>query len=125
MSHTLQKPEQATDWFDEICQQLDMLRIESQAKEPVDEIAPPDWLFDAVKDDFQKIRQLAGFPQIPVPDLWIGPEGDIGLTWDLDGRSFDMIFGREKFTARLTTVDFKQQVIERKDVPRTLAKLVA
>lgn len=124
MAHTIEKTEQATDWYDEICQQLDLLREDSKNHPSPEEIAPSDTLFAIVKNEFQIIRQLAGFPDIPAPDVWLGPEGDIGLTWDFDDSSFDMIFGNERFVARLT-VALKQQLIERKDVPCTLKKLVA
>lgn len=124
MAHTIEKQEQATDWYDEICQKLDLLREESKAFRSPDEIAPSDALFEIAKNEFRIIRQLAGFPNIPVPDVWLGPEGDIGLTWDFDDTSFDIIFGDEKFTARLT-MELEQELIERRNVPCTLKKLVA
>lgn len=124
MAHTIEKQEQATDWYDEICQQLDLLRDESKMHTSQDEVIPSDALFDIVKHEFQIIRQLAEFPNIPAPDVWLGPEGDIGLTWDFKDSSFDMIFGDTQFTARVTKA-LKQEIIERKDVPCTLKKLVA
>lgn len=122
----MQQLERAVDWYDIVCQQIDVLREDARKYADKDEVVPPDWFFDKVKDEIQNLRQLANYPTIPVPDVWLAPEGQIGLTWDGDAgeKSFDLIFGLQKVTARLT-VAFKQQIVETKDVPATLAQLAA
>ena len=112
------------DWYEEFCQRLEALRVNAPKYADKDEVIPPDWAFLKVRNEVQNIRQLAGFPTVPVPDVWLGPEGDIGLTWDAGERSFDLIFGWGRFTARLSD-DSKQELIEQKDVPLILAQLAA
>lgn len=116
--------ERGVDWYDMVCQQLEVLRLNARKYADKDEVVPPDWFFEKVKTEIQDLRQLADFPNLPEVDVWLGPEGEIGLTWERAERSFDLIFGPKKITARLT-IDLKQQLIDKKDVPSELAKFAA
>ena len=120
----MQQLERALDWYDLVCQQLDLLRADAHKYADEGDVIPPDGMFEYVKKQIQDIRQLADFPAIPVPDVWLGPEGQIGLTWQLGERKIELIFGEQKFTARLTD-DLNQQLIDKKDVPLMLAQLAA
>lgn len=120
----IQQLEIRTDWFEETCQRLDALRLNAHKYGDKDEILPPDRLYDLVKDNIQNLRQLAGFPALTTPDVWLGPGGEIGLTWDAGERSFDLIFGTRRLTARLTE-GTHQQLIEPKDVPPVLMQFAA
>lgn len=120
----IQQLEIRTDWFEETCQRLDALRFNAHKYADKDEILPPDKLYDVVKDNIQNLRQLAGFPALTTPDVWLGPGGEIGLTWDAGDRSFDLIFGKRRLTARLTE-GTQQQLIEPKNVPTVLVQFAA
>lgn len=116
--------ERAVNWYDMVCQQLEVLRLSVRKHADKDEVVPPDWMFEKVKTEIQNLRQLADFPNLPEVDVWLGPEGEIGLTWEKGDSSFDLIFGPDKITARLT-IELKQRVIDKKDVPSELAKFAA
>lgn len=120
----IQQLEIRTEWFEEICQRLDALRLNAHKYADKDEILPPDKLYDVVKDNIQNLRQLAGFPTLTTPDVWLGPGGEIGVTWDAGDRSFDLIFGKRRLTARLTD-GTQQQLVEPKDVPTVLTQFAA
>jgi hypothetical protein len=120
----IQQLEIRTDWFEEICQRLDALRLNAHKYADKDEILPPDKLYDVVKDNIQNLRQLAGFPTLTTPDVWLGPGGEIGVTWDAGDRSFDLVFGKRRLTARLTD-GTQQQLVEPKDVPTVLTQFAA
>lgn len=124
MSSVIQHKDAPTDWYEEFCQRLEVMRQNAHQYADKDEVVPPDWAFAKVRNEVQNIRKLAGFPPLSVPDVWLGPEGDIGLTWDFGDRSLDLIFGWGKFTARLTDSS-KQQLIEQNDVPKVLAQMAA
>ena len=113
-----------SDWYEDFCQRLESLRLNAAKYADKEEVVPPDWAFIKVKNEIQNMRQLAGFPSLPVPDVWLGPEGDIGLTWEAGERTLDLIFGWGQFTARLTD-NLRQQLIDQKDVPNVLAELAA
>lgn len=120
----MQQIQRATDWYDLVCQQLDLLRADAHKYADEDDVIPSDGMFDFVKQQMQDIRQLADFPAIPVPDVWLGPDGQIGLTWEMGKRKVELIFSAKKLTARLTD-DLQQQLIDKKDVPLMLAQLAA
>ncbi len=124
MSSVIRHHEPSLDWYEEFCQRLESLRLNAPKYADKDEVIPPDWAFIKVRNEIQNIRRLAGFPSVPVPDVWLGPDGDIGLTWDVGERTLDLIFGWGQFTARFSN-ESKQQLIEQKDVPSVLAQLAA
>ena len=124
MNPAWKKSDGDADWYDEVCQRLEYLRHNAGKYADPDEVIPEEQFFEDVKESVGQLRQQANFPSIPSPEVWLGPEGDIGLTWDIGERSFDLIFGENRFLARLTT-GLKQEVIEPSAVPSVLAKLAA
>ena len=66
----------------------------------------------------------AGFPDLVTPDVWLGPDGEIGVTWESGERSLELMFFDLTFVARLT-VDSDETVLERKVVPVELKKFAA
>lgn len=124
MSSVVHRHYPDTDWYEEFCQRLEALRANAPRYADHDEVVPPDWAFAKVRNEIQNIRQLAGFPSVSVPDVWLGPEGYIGLTWERGERTLELIFGWGKFTARLSD-NSKQQLIEPKDLPGVLAQFAA
>lgn len=123
MPPVLEKPETRTDWFEEICQQLDALRHDAHEYREESDIIPQDEAFEIVKQAFQDLRRLADFPKLPKAHVWLGPEGQIGITWKYKGNSLDLIFG-QKFTARLTELGV-QKLLAPKDVPTALSRIAA
>ena len=122
MGHITNEPKTRTDWYEEVCQQLDALKRDSVEFTDENDVLPPGRLFEFVKEKLQDLRQLANFPCIRVPDVWLGPNGQIGLTWDAQEHNFDLIFGTSKITARWR-VGSNQTLIEPKDVLELLALL--
>ena len=120
----MQQLETKTDWFEEICQQLDILRLNARKYKDEDEIIPSDTLVEVVKDTIQNLRQLADFPSLKMPDVWLAPGGEIGVTWDAGDKSFDLVFGEKRLTARLTD-GTNQQLVANKDVPTVLTQFAA
>ncbi len=121
----MDKVEKATDWYDLVCQELDELRDNAKKYPDQDVELPPDGKFEHVKEDMRRIRQLTGFPRnLPEPQVWLGPEGQIGITWDFGQISIDLVYGSRRFFARLTQ-DLVQKQIEPSAVPKTLADLAA
>lgn len=120
----MQQLQRGTDWYDLVCQQLDALREDARRYPEPDTIVPEDGFFELVKTRMQDFRRLAGNPAIPTPDVWLGPNGEIGLTWDAGERSFELVFSPTQFTARLS-VDLDQQLLDTQDVPLVLAQLAA
>jgi len=115
-----------TDWYDLICQELDDLRedVRTSACDEDQPVAPHEDLFDFVKKDLEKIRQVTGFGKnVPDPLLWLGPEGQIGLTWKFKSKnaSVDLVYGR-KFFAR-KTIDSIQEVFDPRQIASALASL--
>jgi hypothetical protein len=89
-------------WFEQVCQKLDLLKEESAKYADEDDVLPSCGLFDTVKQRIQDLLKLTDF-KLATPDVWRGPDGQIGLTWSNQGRSLELIFcedGRE--LARLT-----------------------
>jgi hypothetical protein len=124
----MQQLEKAVDWYDAVCQRLEVLRLEclKDARSGQCGTVPPNGLFQHVKQQMQDLRRLAGFPaNLPVADVWLGPEGEIGLTWEFDDdKSVDLIYGAKCFVIRFTD-DLKQHKVEPKNLPRLLATLAA
>ena len=111
--------ENPKDWYEEVCHQLDALKCESLKYKDEDEILPPNALFERVKDDLQNLRQLADFPALSCPDVWFGPDGEIGITWESDDRSLELLFFDTSLQARLT-IDTSQQILDSKDISAEL-----
>lgn len=122
----IDRVEKGTDWYDLICQELDDLREDAKASADDDEQfeVPPDGKFEFVKKQLGQIREASGFAKIPAPFVWLGPEGQIGITWKFEKSSIDLIYGVKKFIARKTT-NSVQELIEPGDIPSILAKLAA
>lgn len=109
------------DWFEEFCQRLESLRQNAPQYADKDELLAADKLYDVVKDNIQNLRELAGFPTLTTPDVWLGPGGEIGVTWDAGDRSFDLVFGKRRLTARLTEGTL-QKLVEPKDIPTVVTQ---
>ena len=124
----MQQLAKPVDWYDLVCQRLDALREEC-AKGKLDDgcrAFPPSSVFDMAKKDVEDLRRLSGFPvNMPVADVWLGPEGQLGVTWEFeDDRSIDLIFAPKKKVIRFTD-DLKQHKVEPKELPYLLARLAA
>jgi hypothetical protein len=123
----LEKP---VDWYDLVCQRIDALRDECAKGKVEDEcrILPPAYVFDMVKKDVEDLRRLADFPKnLPVADVWLGPEGQLGLTWEFeDEKSIDLIYAPNKKVKIIRfTDDLEQHKVEPSQLPYLLAKLAA
>jgi len=64
MTSVLDNTNAQTDWFEEICQQLDSLRIESKEFASDEDVLPPDSAFESAKEFFRKLRELSSFPVV-------------------------------------------------------------
>jgi hypothetical protein len=118
------QPNINADWYEEVCRQLDALKKDAVDYADEGDVLPHGELFDAVKQNLQQFRQLAGFPTLGTPDAWLGPDGQIGITWNTNARSFDLIFSKSRLTARLT-VGLEQQLIDANMVPLALKQFAA
>lgn len=123
MSSILDKTNTQIDWYEEICQQLDSLRVEAHDFADEEDIIPPDSAFEAAKEVFRKLRELASFPRMPKAHVWLGPEGQIGLTWKTPTICLEIIQG-EAVTARVYSQE-SQRPVQLNDVPLEMAKLAA
>ncbi len=127
MVGAVKQAEQAVEWYNQVCHRLELLRLEClKDAETEGCIVPPDTLFGYVKEDVQRLMELASFPpNMPVADVWLGPEGEIGLTWLFsDEVSVDAIYGGPDLVLTLTE-DLKQTSIKQQDLPVLMAKLAA
>ncbi len=119
----------STSWFDLICEQLDELRqdcMELRQTCEVDDnstIIPPDQRFDEAKFQIEKLRQLSNFPNLPDANVWLGPNGELGITWKFeDFYALELLF-KDSMTARVYN-QTEQARIKLSEVPRILVKLV-
>lgn len=122
----MQQLEKPVDWYDEVCQRLEMLHVECHKTKDCEDTPPPDFLFEVAKKTVENLRPLIGFTaNLPVADVWLGPEGEIGLTWDFDDeKSVDLIF-TVKSQAIIFTDNLKQLTVKPQDLPSLLAQLAA
>ena len=113
----------SADWFDLLSQALDDLR--QDCSEISDKSAvPSDAQFDEAKAVVERLRSLAGFPSLPEPNIWIGPNGELGLTWRFScGTAMELMFSHQ-LDARVYS-ETEQMRLQLSDVPRMLAKLAA
>lgn len=124
MSPVMQRNETRTDWFEEISQQLDNLKRDAHECYEEGDIIPSDNSFEIVKGVLSDLRQLAEFPKgLPVAHVWIGPEGQIGISWKRENKTLELIFGN-KFVARFS-VGAKQSIVPVPEVARALATFAA
>jgi len=123
----MQQLEKPTDWYDLISQRLEILRLacESDAQGQMCGSVPPDDRFKKVQKYVEDMRSLAGFPKnLPAADVWLGPQGEIGLTWEFgDQDSIDLVFA-DYLTIRHTH-GLCQEMKLQQDLPPLLAKLAA
>lgn len=124
MSSAIEKPKTRIDWYEEICQRLDALKRSASEYADEGEVMPSCGLYDFAKQTVQDLRQLAGFPNLSTPDVWLGPDGQIGLTWESGDRMLELIFSDSRLLARFT-IDSKEAVLEPKVVPLELNKFAA
>ncbi|MBS1990196.1 MAG: hypothetical protein JSS83_06730 [Cyanobacteria bacterium SZAS LIN-3] len=100
---TMSEFKQTIDWHDEVCHRLDLLHRDILAlPDTEEELPPPEELYQLVKNDVQNIRRLAGFPVVETPDVWTGPDGEIGLTFEKDGDRLSLIYWEEGLVIHLT-----------------------
>ncbi|MFA7338211.1 MAG: hypothetical protein WC028_15600 [Candidatus Obscuribacterales bacterium] len=124
MTSTIDQPETRLDWYEEICQRLDALNRGAYEYADEGEVLPPSGLYEFAKQTVSDLRQLAGFPNLSTPDVWLGPDGQIGLTWEAGNRSLELIVSGKRVLARLT-IDSKQTVLEPMIVPFELKKIAS
>lgn len=120
----MKHPKTRLDWYEEVCQRLDVLKESMGKYRDEDEVLPPCGLFDFVKQTVSDLRRLADFPKLDTPDVWLGPDGEIGLTWESGNRSLELLFFDSNVLARLT-VESDEHVLEPKTVPCELKKFAA
>lgn len=121
----IQQLQRAIDWYDRICQQLNDLKIRAHKYQDEGEVLPSDNMFEFVKMQIEDIRRLADFPTIPPADVWLGPEGQIGITLEFDNESIELIFSNEHSITARHINELEQTLIEKKDIPITLKRLAA
>lgn len=124
MTATIKHPKTHLDWYEEICQRLDALERDASGYADEGEVLPPSGLYEFAKQTVRDLRQLAGFPNLSTPDVWLGPDGQIGLTWEAANRSLELIFSGQRVLARLT-IDSNQTVLDSKVVPLELRKFAS
>lgn len=115
---TLEKT--STDWFDLVKLQLDELREECLQTEDKSSV-PTDSKFESVKETIGNLRILAEFPILPEANIWLGPNGEIGVTWRFTRAALELLFAKELYV-RLH--DSKEQLrVQLSDVPSLMKKL--
>jgi len=107
-----------------MCQRLDTLKTSAPKYADKDDVLPSCGLYEVAKQTVQDLRRLAGFPNLSTPDVWLGPDGEIGLTWESAARSLELVFCDSGLIARLT-IDTAESVLEPKVVPVELKKFAA
>jgi len=112
----------STDWFDLVSQQLEELRLDCQRVQDKSTI-PSDARFALAKRTIEKFRQLAEFPNLPEPDVWVGADGELGITWQFPAGSLELLFADE-ILARAYTGSVQQR-LELSKVAPVLAFLTA
>ncbi len=108
------------DWCSEICRQLDMLSADIARVGTRVKGLPSDHSIEAVKTTLERLRLMTD-SNISVPFLWLAPQGEIGLTWQKEGKTLDVIFGSE-FIVRLS-LKKKQQKFAAKDLANLLSEM--
>lgn len=88
------------DWCTEICRQLDLLHADIKQVGRKTDILPSADSIESVKSTLERLRLLTG-SNINLPFLWLAPQGEIGLTWQKEGKTLDVVFGPE-FIVRLS-----------------------
>jgi hypothetical protein len=123
MSSLIEQQKTYPDWFEEVSQKLDVLRQEAIKFADDGDILPDDSFFEHVKQTVRDLRHLTNF-QLVTPDVWLGPDGQIGLTWTSGTRNFDLIFTPDSLIAR-SSVDGHQQTVEPSLIPIELKQFAA
>lgn len=108
------------DWCTEICRQLDLLAADISRTKSKTEILPSLNSIESVKSTLERLRLLTG-SNINLPFLWLAPQGEIGLTWQKEGKTLDVVFGPE-FTVRLSQKK-KQQKFAATDLAQLLSEM--
>lgn len=116
---TLEKP--SIDWFDAVKQQLDELRLECRDVEDKSTV-PPESKFEEAKVQIEKLHRLAGFPKMPDANIWLGPSGELGITWRFPDAALELLFANSMY-ARIYD-EKKQARLKISEVSRVLSKLV-
>lgn len=118
------KSSTCTDWYDEICETLETLKAQAYAMADEGECLPTPELFELVKQQMQDLRRLIDYPTLPGPDVWLGEDGEIGLTWISADRQLDLIFTVTKLIAKLR-VKTEKRLIEPSVLPVELKNFAA
>lgn len=111
----------STDWFDIVKQKLDELQhdcLEVEDKRTV----PADARFEQARFEVEKLHRLTGFPNLPESNVWLGPAGEIGITWRFRNRALELLFADSMYARVYDGTE--QARLRISDVPRILAKLV-
>jgi hypothetical protein len=124
MSSAIKQSKSQLDWYEELCQRLDTIKRSAAEYADEGEVLPPSGLYEFAKQTVQDLRQLAGFPNLSIPDVWLGPDGEIGITWELADRSLELMFFDLTVMARLT-IDRNESVLQRNVIPLELKKFAA
>jgi hypothetical protein len=124
MSSAIKQPKTHLDWYEELCRRLDVIKQGASEYADEGEVLPTSGLYEFAKQTVQDLRQLAGFPNLSTPDVWLGPDGEIGMTWESADRSLELMFFDLTVMARLT-IDSNESVLQRNVIPLELKKFAA
>lgn len=87
--HTLERI--STGWFDAVIQQLDLLQEECRTCIDEESISPTLEQFKLAKEAVENFRVLAEFPNIPMPKIWPGVNGEIGIAFVFPSMTLELI----------------------------------
>lgn len=124
MSSIIKHLKTRLDWYEEVCRRLDTLKQSAADYADEGDVLPACHLYEVAKKTIADLRQLADFPNLSTPDVWLGPDGEIGITWESGDRSLELMFFDSTIMARLT-IESDQHVLEPKAVPVELKKFAA
>lgn len=120
----MKQPKTRLDWYEELCRRLDALKQSAADYADEGEVLPACGVYEFAKKTMVDLRRLANFPNLNTPDVWLGPDGQIGITWESADSDLDLIFSESKVFARLTHNEV-QKVLEPSAVPVELTKFAA
>lgn len=124
MSSVINNPKTRLDWYEVVCQRLDVLKDNSVKHADAEDVLPPCELYEVVKSFIQDLRQVTGFAILQTPDVWLGPDGQIGLTWESGDNDLELIFSKTNLLARKTCPEGEVR-LDKKSLPVELVKFVA
>ena len=79
-------------WLIETSRRLNILKTASKKYQDPGEVLPPDDLYEEVKTALQN---LIFSSNLSYPDVWLGPDGEIGITWENNHAELELIFSAD------------------------------